>query len=155
MTLHAQHMAYLPALRKYQRRMRDLRNHQKLLHDLQSSEPEWSQAPAALQNRELISISMEQVQKLQPSIYLAEAAIMDEKFVEDYMRFNSMVAALHMNGKIYLNISLARFSRITIFVSCRALSRGRLCFIRYEASISLVGEFPLFPLSRVVRVGRS
>jgi ubiquitin conjugation factor E4 B len=61
MTLHAQHLAYLPAARRHQRRMRALKDYQKLVDEMQNSEAEWSQTPAARRNRELIAMWQEQV----------------------------------------------------------------------------------------------
>lgn len=61
MTLHAQHLAYLPAARRHQRRMRALKDYQKLVDEMQSSEAEWSQTPAARRNKELIAMWQEQV----------------------------------------------------------------------------------------------
>ncbi len=61
MTLHAQHLAYLPAARRHQRRMRALKDYQKLVDEMQNSETEWSQTPAARRNRELIAMWQEQV----------------------------------------------------------------------------------------------
>lgn len=64
MTLHAQHLAYLPAARRHQRRMRALKDYQKLVDEMQNSEAEWSQTPAARRNRELIAMWQEQVRLL-------------------------------------------------------------------------------------------
>lgn len=61
MTLHAQHLAYLPAARRHQRRMRALKDYQKLIDEMQGLEADWSQTPVARRNRELISMWQEQV----------------------------------------------------------------------------------------------
>jgi ubiquitin conjugation factor E4 B len=61
MTLHAQHLAYLPAARRHQRRMRALKDYQKLVDDLHAAESEWGQTPAARRNRELLTMWQEQV----------------------------------------------------------------------------------------------
>ena len=61
MTLHAQHLAYLPAARRHQRRMRALKDYQKLVDDLQAAEADWAQTPAARRNRELLAMWQEQV----------------------------------------------------------------------------------------------
>lgn len=71
MTLHAQHLAYLPAARRHQRRMRALKDYQKLVDDLQAAESEWGQTPAAPRNRELLTMWQEQVSQhsfLTPSL---------------------------------------------------------------------------------------
>lgn len=117
MTLHAQHLAYLPAARRHQRRMRALKDYQKLVDEMQSSEAEWNQTPAARRNKELIAMWQEQVslelselliydhinllddlqvKKLLLSKPCAEAALMDEKLISNYMHFNSMAAELEM-----------------------------------------------------------
>jgi len=96
MTLHAQHLAYLPAARRHQRRMRALKDYQKLIDEMQSSEAEWSQTPAARRNRELITVWQEQVKKMMSSKPCAEAALMDEKLISSYMHFNSMVTQLQV-----------------------------------------------------------
>lgn len=61
LTLHAQHLAYLPAARRHQRRMRALKDYQKLIDDMQSTEADWSQTPASRRNRELIKMWQDQV----------------------------------------------------------------------------------------------
>lgn len=96
MTLHAQHLAYLPAARRHQRRMRALKDYQKLVDEMQNTETEWSQTPAARRNRELIAMWQEQVKKLLLSKPCAEAGLMDEKLISNYMHFNSMAAELEM-----------------------------------------------------------
>jgi len=97
MTLHAQHLAYLPAARRHQRRMRALKDYQKLIDEMQGSETEWSQTPAARRNRELISMWQEQVKKMKSSKPCAEAALMDEKLISSYMHFNSMVTQMQVH----------------------------------------------------------
>lgn len=100
MTLQTQHLAYLPAVRRHQRRMRILQNHKKKVDEMRSSESEWSQTPAAGRNRELISKWEEAIGKLQKNNLCAKAALFDKKLIESYMHFNSMAAKLQMRGII-------------------------------------------------------
>lgn len=77
LTLHAQHLAYLPAARRHQRRMRALKDYQKLIDEMQATEADWSQTPASRRNRDLIKMWQEQVSSyrlnslpVMPIIYL-------------------------------------------------------------------------------------
>lgn len=54
LTLHCHNIALLPALQRYQRRLRSLRDLQKLVDEMQASEDQWRCLPLAQRNKELI-----------------------------------------------------------------------------------------------------
>lgn len=54
LTLHCQHLTLLPACRKYQRRLRAIRDIQHMVEEMQNAEAHWKELPVANRNRELI-----------------------------------------------------------------------------------------------------
>ncbi len=96
MTLHAQHLAYLPAVRRHLQGKKC----QVKLAVMRALEWEWSQMPEADRYRELIPLLEEQIRKIQENEFCPNATLMDEKLIENYLHFNCMAAELQMRGII-------------------------------------------------------
>ena len=56
LTLQSHHVGVLPIVRRYQRRLRHLRELQKMVDDMEKSEPAWRNHPSAARNRALIKV---------------------------------------------------------------------------------------------------
>lgn len=54
LTLHCHHLAILPIVRKYQRRLRALHDLQRMIKEMASTEAQWGTLPVAARNRELL-----------------------------------------------------------------------------------------------------
>lgn len=64
LTLHCHHLALLPALQKYQRRLRAMRDLQKLLDETMAAEAQWRNTPFAHRNKQFIKRWKQQLKKL-------------------------------------------------------------------------------------------
>lgn len=92
LTLHCHHVALLPALQKYQRKQRALRELQKMLDELQATESQWKDAPFAGHNKELIKRWKQQLKRLGKSKSCADAGLIDPVLLRRSLHFYTSVA---------------------------------------------------------------
>ncbi|XP_076166948.1 ubiquitination factor E4B [Ptiloglossa arizonensis] len=92
LTLHCHHIALLPALQKYQRKLRNLRDIQKMLDELQATEPQWKDTPFAGRNKELIKRCKEQLKQLGKSKSCTDAGLIDPVLLRRCLHFYISVA---------------------------------------------------------------
>ncbi|XP_043267135.1 ubiquitin conjugation factor E4 B [Venturia canescens] len=92
LTLHCHHVALLPALQKYQRKLRALRDLQKMLDELQATEPQWKDAPFAGHNKEMIKRWKQQLKRLGKSKSCADAGLIDPVLLRRSLHFYTSVA---------------------------------------------------------------
>ncbi|KAK0083631.1 hypothetical protein PV325_008472 [Microctonus aethiopoides] len=92
LTLHCHHVALLPALQKYQRKLRALRELQKMLDELQATEAQWKDAPFAGHNKELIKRWKQQLKRLGKSKSCADAGLIDPVLLRRSLHFYTSVA---------------------------------------------------------------
>ncbi|XP_076290726.1 ubiquitination factor E4B isoform X1 [Lasioglossum baleicum] len=92
LTLHCHHIALLPALQKYQRKLRTLRDVQKMLDDLQATEQQWKDTPFAGRNKELIKRYNEQLKQLGKSRSCTDAGLIDPVLLRRCLHFYISVA---------------------------------------------------------------
>lgn len=64
LTLHCHHLALLPALQKHQRRIRTIRDLQKLLDETVAAEAQWRNTSFAHRNKQFIKRWKQQLKKL-------------------------------------------------------------------------------------------
>uniref|UniRef100_T1ISF9 Ubiquitin conjugation factor E4 B n=1 Tax=Strigamia maritima TaxID=126957 RepID=T1ISF9_STRMM len=88
-TLHCHHLSIIPACRKYQRRLRAIRDLQRVIDELAGSESQWKDLPLAARNRELIKKWKAQVKKLSKSKACADAGLLDETLLRRCLQFYS------------------------------------------------------------------
>ncbi|KAL0120658.1 hypothetical protein PUN28_008383 [Cardiocondyla obscurior] len=94
LTLHCHHIALLPALQKYQRKLRALRDLQKMLDELQATEPQWKESPFAEHNKNLIKQWKQQLKRLVKSKSCADAGLIDPVFLRRCLHFYISVAEI-------------------------------------------------------------
>ncbi|XP_039301602.1 ubiquitin conjugation factor E4 B isoform X2 [Nilaparvata lugens] len=92
LTLHCHHLALIPAFQKYKRRVRALRDLQKLIDEMQSTESQWKTLSFASRNKELIKRWKQQIKKLTRSKACADAGLMDDALMRRSVQFYSTVA---------------------------------------------------------------
>lgn len=92
LTLHCHHLSIIPAVRRYQRRLRAIRDLNRMVEDLENTESQWSQFPHAARNKEMLKKWKSQVQRLQKSKLCADAAILDESLLRHCLNFYSGVS---------------------------------------------------------------
>lgn len=92
LTLHAHNIALLPALQRYQRRLRSLRDLQKLVDEMQASEEQWKCLPLAQRNKELIKRWKHQIKKLTKGKACTEAGLLAPQLMRRALMFYTSVS---------------------------------------------------------------
>ncbi|KAK8392611.1 hypothetical protein O3P69_014791 [Scylla paramamosain] len=92
LTLHAHHLGVLPVMRKYTRRIRAIRDLQKMVEEIESTESQWGSLSVASKQRELLKKWKAQLKKLNKSKICADAGLLDEHLLERCLHFYSGVA---------------------------------------------------------------
>lgn len=87
LALHCHHISIVPATRRYQTRLRAIRDVSRMVEDLENTEPIWSKLPNASRNKELLKKWKSQVQRLNKSKLCAEAAVLDESLLRRCLQF--------------------------------------------------------------------
>lgn len=94
LTLHCHHIALLPAFQKYQRKLRTSQNVQRMLDDLEASEPQWKDGPFAGRNKELMKRCKEQLKQLGKSKSCLDAGLNDPVLLRRCLHFYISVAEI-------------------------------------------------------------
>ncbi|XP_074037947.1 ubiquitination factor E4B [Leptinotarsa decemlineata] len=92
LTLHCHHLSILPALQKYQRRLRAIRDLQKLLDETVAAEAQWRNSPFANRNKQFIKRWKQQVKKLNRSKACADAGLLDKNLMRRSLVFYTSVS---------------------------------------------------------------
>ncbi|XP_064611043.1 ubiquitin conjugation factor E4 B-like [Liolophura sinensis] len=92
LTLHCHHISILPMTRKYQRRLRAIRDLNRMIEELEGVESQWKLLPMATRNRELLKRWKSQSQRLQKSKLCADAGLLDETMLRRSLQFYGMAA---------------------------------------------------------------
>ena len=91
LTLFAHHVGVLPIIRRYQRRLRALRELQKMVEELEKTEPAWKNHPSAHQNRKMIKKWKQQIKRQSKSKTCADIGLLDENLFGRCLSFFSSV----------------------------------------------------------------
>ncbi|KAK6628131.1 hypothetical protein RUM44_010614 [Polyplax serrata] len=91
LTLHAHHLTLIPALSKYQRKLRTLRDLHKLVEEMSASEIHWKDLPIAARNKGLIKKWKLQIKKLTRSRACADAGLLDDSLLKRSLAYYSSV----------------------------------------------------------------
>ncbi|XP_063409618.1 ubiquitin conjugation factor E4 B-like [Mytilus trossulus] len=86
-TLHCHHLSIVPATRRYQQRLKAIRDVSRMVDELENTEPIWSKLPNAARNKELLKKWKSQVQRLNKSKLCADAAVLDESLLRRCLQF--------------------------------------------------------------------
>uniref|UniRef100_A0A8D8LIT7 Ubiquitin conjugation factor E4 B n=2 Tax=Cacopsylla melanoneura TaxID=428564 RepID=A0A8D8LIT7_9HEMI len=92
LTLHCHHLSLLPALGKYQRRLRTLRDLQKLVDELLSVESTWRRTVFAQRNKGMVKRWKHQIKKLSRAKACADAGLLDSNLMKHCAMFYMSVA---------------------------------------------------------------
>ncbi|XP_033763599.1 LOW QUALITY PROTEIN: ubiquitin conjugation factor E4 B-like [Pecten maximus] len=92
LTLHCHHLSIIPVSRRYQRRLRAIRDLNRMVEEMEAAEPQWSLLPNASRNKELLKKWKSQAQRLQKSKLCADAAVLDESLLMHCLEFYSTLA---------------------------------------------------------------
>lgn len=81
----------MPALQKYQRRLRAMRELQKLLDETVASEEQWKNTPFRYRNKVFIKRWKQQLKKLNKSKACADAGLIDKNLIRRSLIFYTSV----------------------------------------------------------------
>ncbi|XP_043227307.1 ubiquitin conjugation factor E4 B-like [Amphibalanus amphitrite] len=96
LTLHCHHLSILPATRKYQHRLRAIRDYQRLIDDLKSSEAQWKDTPHAARNKQMLAKWKNLHKRLSEAALSADAALLDPVLLQRSMLFYSHTCQLQL-----------------------------------------------------------
>lgn len=94
LTLHMHHVALIPALHTHQRRIRAIRDLQKVIEELKATEPQWGNNFSSLRNHELLRRWRRQIKRLHRSKQCAETALLEGELMRRSLQFYASVCAL-------------------------------------------------------------
>ncbi|XP_074654460.1 ubiquitin conjugation factor E4 B-like [Tubulanus polymorphus] len=89
LTLQCHHLSVVPVMRKYQRRLRAIRDLSRMVEEMQQGESQWKNLPVASRNRDLLKRWKSQVKRLQKGKLCADAGLMDEQQLSRCLQFYS------------------------------------------------------------------
>ncbi|KAF7278364.1 hypothetical protein GWI33_008496 [Rhynchophorus ferrugineus] len=92
LTLHCHHLSLLPAIQKYQRRLRAIRDLQKLVDETIAGEAQWKNTPFASRNKQFIKRWKQQLKKLNKSKACADAGLLDKNLMRRSLIFYTSVS---------------------------------------------------------------
>ncbi|OXU26331.1 hypothetical protein TSAR_003121 [Trichomalopsis sarcophagae] len=147
LTLHCHHIALIPALQKYQKKLRTLRDLQKMLDELQSTEAQWKDTMHAMQNKELIKRWKHQLKRLGKSKVCADAGLIDPAMLRRCLHFYTSVAEVLLRlltGVENVN-DLAYDHNLSNILSCRS-ETPKVFTALPEWYIEDIAEFLMFTL---------
>lgn len=94
LTLQCQHLGLAPALRRYARRLRAVRDLQRMAQEMAAARPLWESLPSARRNRMLVRKWKAQAKKIAKSKACADAGLLDPQLLGRCLEFYGRVAEL-------------------------------------------------------------
>ena len=93
LTLQAHHIAMLPCIRRYQRRLRHLKELEKMISELERTESQWKLRPGmAERNKLLLKKWKSQAKKLNKSKQCSDIGLLDRNLFQRCLQFYASVA---------------------------------------------------------------
>lgn len=91
LTLHAHHLAIMPAIQRYSKKVRAIKELQKMIDELDKTKAQWENMPFASRNKQFLDRWMKQLKKLNRSKMCSEICLLDPKLITSCMYFYSTV----------------------------------------------------------------
>lgn len=91
MTLHAHHIAIMPAIQRYSRRLRAIKEFQRLVNELNATKSQWEFSPYAARNKQMHAKWTQQMKKLTQLKICYDIGLLDAHLVRGCMQFYSSV----------------------------------------------------------------
>ena len=92
LTLQAHHISVLPCIRLYQRRLRALKELQKMVEEMERTESQWKSRPMAHRNRKMLEKWKNQAKTLSRSKQCADIGLLDRNLFQRVLQFYGSVA---------------------------------------------------------------
>lgn len=98
LTVYCHHIALIPILNKYHRRLRAIRDLQKMVDEIQNTEPQWKSSLNAVRNRELLKRWNQQLKILLRNKVCADIALFDRTLLKRALEFYTTVGEFLVNA---------------------------------------------------------
>ena len=92
LTLQAHHISMLPCIRRYQRRLRHLKELEKIISELERTEHQWKTRPLASRNKEYLRKCKSRAKKLSKSKQCSDIGLLDRNLFQRCLQFYASVA---------------------------------------------------------------
>lgn len=102
LTLHAHHISIMPAVQRYGRRLRAIKEFQRLVNELNAIKAQWEFSQYAARNKQMQTKWTQQIKKLTLLKQCYDIGLMDPQLVRGCMQFYSTVCDYllhHMEGR--------------------------------------------------------
>lgn len=102
LTLHAHHIAVMPAMQRYSRRLRAIKEFQRMVNELNATKSQWEFSQFATRNKQMQVKWTQQMKKLTQLKICYDIGLMDPQLVSGCMQFYSTVCEYllhHMEGR--------------------------------------------------------
>lgn len=96
LAMQASHLGVVPAMARYGRRLRVLRELQRLAQEMAASQPLWEDGPAAVHNRRLLAKWRAQARRVAQSKLCADAGLLDPLLLSRCFGLYNLAAAVFM-----------------------------------------------------------
>lgn len=92
MCFYCHHLSIIPCYQQYTRRLRSLRDMNRMVEELESREKEWKDTPMAARNKMLLKKWKEKIKKLIHSKACADVVVLDTNFLQHCLKSYSSTA---------------------------------------------------------------
>ncbi|XP_014229412.1 ubiquitin conjugation factor E4 B [Trichogramma pretiosum] len=147
LTLHFHHIALIPAFHKYTKKQRTMRDLQKLVEELTSTESSWKNTRLEETNKALMRRWKSQIKRLRKSKACADAGLIDPQLIKRSLIFYTTVAEVLLRALTGVdNVhDLAYNSNLSNILNCRTEAPKEFTALP-EWYIEDIAEFLLFSL---------
>lgn len=91
LTLHAHHLAVMPAVQRYNKRLRAIKEIRRMVDELKSTRSQWENSPVAARNKQLYDRFSVQLKKLNKSKICCDIGLLDPNLIRSCVQFYSTV----------------------------------------------------------------
>lgn len=91
LTLHTHHLGIIPTIQRYSKRLRAIKELQRMVDDLKNTKAQWEQTPLARRNQQFIDRWSHQIKKLTRARQASDIALIDPNVLRRVMQFYSTV----------------------------------------------------------------
>ena len=92
LTLQAHHIAMLPCIKGYQRRIRALKEYEKMISEMERTQHQWKGRPMADRKQQLLRKWKSQAKKLSKSKQCSDIGLLDRNLFQRCLQFYASVA---------------------------------------------------------------
>lgn len=91
LTLHAHHLAIMPAIQRYGKQLRAIKEINRMISELTKTRAQWENTPAAARNNEVFNRWKQQIKNLNRSKLSCDITLIDPQLLAQTLQFYSTV----------------------------------------------------------------